>query len=158
MPLLVRGPGVAAGSSNDKLTLNTDYMPTFLDLAGAQIPPYVDGRTLRPVLDGGVTTWRSAILPEAAANYSPAYEGIRTIGTVGAPAQVRRVLGRSEGALQPGYRPLRADQRLQPHRATIGSGLTPASVEGLRRKRLFHGGERTLVSVGGCEVSSCLPE
>jgi N-acetylglucosamine-6-sulfatase len=85
MPLLVRGPGVAAGSTTYKLTLNTDYMPTFLDLAGAQIPSYVDGRPLRPILDGSVTTWRSAILPEAAANYSPAYEGIRTISTGGIP-------------------------------------------------------------------------
>jgi N-acetylglucosamine-6-sulfatase len=85
MPLLVRGPGVAAGSTTYKLALNTDYMPTFLDLAGAQIPPYVDGRSLRPVLDGSVTTWRSAILPEAAANYSPAYESIRTISTGGVP-------------------------------------------------------------------------
>jgi N-acetylglucosamine-6-sulfatase len=87
MPLLVRGPGIAAGSTTDKLTLNTDYMPTFLDLASAQIPSYADGRPLRPVLDGSVTTWRSAVLPEEAANYSPAYEGIRTISTVGAPAR-----------------------------------------------------------------------
>ena len=87
MPLLVRGPGIAAGSTTDKLTLNTDYMPTFLDLAGSQIPAYADGRPLRPVLNGSVTTWRSAILPEAAANYSPAYEGIRTISTVGVPAR-----------------------------------------------------------------------
>jgi N-acetylglucosamine-6-sulfatase len=83
MPLLVRGPGVAAGSTTYKLALNTDYLPTFTDLAGAQSPAYVDGRSLRPVLDGTVTTWRSAILPEAAANYSPAYEGIRTISTGG---------------------------------------------------------------------------
>jgi N-acetylglucosamine-6-sulfatase len=87
MPLLVRGPGIAAGSTTNKLTLNTDYMPTFLDLAGSQIPAYADGRPLRPVLNGSVTTWRSAILPEAAANYSPAYEGIRTISTVGVPAR-----------------------------------------------------------------------
>jgi N-acetylglucosamine-6-sulfatase len=87
MPLLVRGPGIAAGSTTEKLTLNTDYMPTFLDLADSQIPSYADGRPLRPVLNGSVTTWRSAVLPEAAANYSPAYEGIRTISTVGAPAR-----------------------------------------------------------------------
>jgi N-acetylglucosamine-6-sulfatase len=85
MPLLVRGPGVAAGSTTDKLTLNTDYMPTFLDLAGAQSPSYVDGRSLRPVLDGSVTRWRNSILLEAAANYSPAYEGIRTISSGGLP-------------------------------------------------------------------------
>ena len=85
MPLLVRGPGIAPGSTTYKLTLNTDYMPTFLDLAGTQTPPYADGRTLRPVLTGSVTTWRSAILPEAAAHFSPAYEGIRTISTGGVP-------------------------------------------------------------------------
>ena len=81
MPLLVRGPGVAAGSTSYKLVLNTDYLPTFTDLAGEQSPPYVDGRSLRPVLDGSVTSWRSAMLLEAAANYSQAYRGIRTVTT-----------------------------------------------------------------------------
>ena len=54
VPLVIRGPGVAAGSSTDKLVLNTDYFPTFMDLAGAQTqtPPYVDGRSLLPVLTG----------------------------------------------------------------------------------------------------------
>jgi N-acetylglucosamine-6-sulfatase len=81
MPLLVRGPGVAAGSTTYRLTLNTDYLPTFMDLAGAQRPPYVDGRSLLSVLDESVTSWRSAILLEASANYSPAYRGIRTVST-----------------------------------------------------------------------------
>ena len=81
MPLVVRGPGVAAGSTTYKLVLNTDYLPTFTDLAGEQRPPYVDGRSLRPVLEGSVTSWRSAMLLEAAANYSPAYRGIRTVST-----------------------------------------------------------------------------
>jgi N-acetylglucosamine-6-sulfatase len=79
MPLVVRGPGVAAGSTTYKLVLNTDYLPTFTDLAGEQIPYYVDGRSLKPVLDESVTSWRSAILLEAAANYSQAYRGIRTV-------------------------------------------------------------------------------
>jgi N-acetylglucosamine-6-sulfatase len=65
VPLLVRGPGVAAGSSSGKLVLNTDYLPTFMNLAGAQTPPYVDGRSLLPLLTGGATTpWRTAILIE----------------------------------------------------------------------------------------------
>jgi N-acetylglucosamine-6-sulfatase len=83
MPLVVRGPGVAAGSTTYKVVLNTDYLPTFTDLAGEQTPPYVDGRSLRPVLNESVTSWRSAILLEAAANYSPAYYGIRTANTNG---------------------------------------------------------------------------
>ena len=92
IPILVRGPGVAAGSTTYKLTLNTDYLPTFTNLACSSSPcdtqnwSYVpDGRSLLPVLDGSVTRWRSTILAEAAANYSPAYEGVRTISTGGIP-------------------------------------------------------------------------
>src|SRR5215204_1651270 len=38
IPLLVRGPGVAAGSTTYKLTLNTDYLPTFTNLACSSSP------------------------------------------------------------------------------------------------------------------------
>jgi N-acetylglucosamine-6-sulfatase len=69
VPLLVRGPGVAAGSSTNKLVLNTDYLPTFMDLAGTQTPPYVDGRSLLPLLTGSPTTsWRTALLIEGREN------------------------------------------------------------------------------------------
>ena len=72
MPLVIRGPKVvppAAGQprlSTDKLVVNTDYLPTFMELAGAQTqtPSYVDGRSLLPVLTGSATTWRTAILIE----------------------------------------------------------------------------------------------
>jgi N-acetylglucosamine-6-sulfatase len=64
MPLLVRGPSVQADTTTDKLTLNTDFFPTFTDLAGLTTPEYVDGRSLRPVLEGTATTWRTAILLE----------------------------------------------------------------------------------------------
>ena len=85
VPLLVRGPDVAAGSTTYKMALNTDYLPTFTGLADAQTPAYVDGRSLEPVLRGTVTSWRSAVLLEAAANYSPPYRGLRTISTGGVP-------------------------------------------------------------------------
>jgi N-acetylglucosamine-6-sulfatase len=93
MPLLVRGPRVAAGSTTYDLALNTDYMSTFLDLVCTSVSPcdtqswsYVpDGRSLEPVLHGGATTWRSAVLLEAAAHYSPAYKGIRTVNTATSP-------------------------------------------------------------------------
>jgi N-acetylglucosamine-6-sulfatase len=78
VPLLVRGPGVQAGYQAHKLVLDTDYLPTFTTLAGVHTPKYVDGRSLQPVLKGNTTAWRSAILLEAAASYSPAYRGIRT--------------------------------------------------------------------------------
>ena len=81
VPLLVRGPGVAAGHRAQKLVLNTDYLPTFTDLAGARTPGYVDGRSLRPVLKGNTTAWRNAILLEAHRMESvsaPSYYGVRT--------------------------------------------------------------------------------
>ncbi len=82
VPLLVRGPGVAAGSTTDKLILNTDFFPTFTDLAGVQRPEYIDGRSLGPVLEGSATTWRSAILVEGRKNReageTPNFWGIRT--------------------------------------------------------------------------------
>jgi N-acetylglucosamine-6-sulfatase len=78
MPLLVRGPGVEERRQAHKLVLDTDYLPTFTDLADTKAPDYVDGRSLQPVLEGETTAWRSAILLEASGRYSPAYRGIRT--------------------------------------------------------------------------------
>jgi arylsulfatase A-like enzyme len=68
VPLVIRGPDVQTSSSTDKLVLNTDYFPTFMNLAGVQTPTYVDGRSLLPVLTGSTTTsWRTAILIEGRA-------------------------------------------------------------------------------------------
>jgi N-acetylglucosamine-6-sulfatase len=82
VPLLVRGPGVQAGTTTDKLTLNTDFFPTFTDLAGIRTPDYVDGRSLRPVLERtATTTWRTAFLLERRrdADFTdPSLYGIRT--------------------------------------------------------------------------------
>jgi arylsulfatase A-like enzyme len=86
VPLVIRGPAVQRHSSTDKLVLNTDYLPTFIDLARVQTPSYVDGRSLLPVLTGSATTsWRTAILIEGR-KYSADpeipvdrnYNGIRT--------------------------------------------------------------------------------
>ncbi len=80
VPLLVRGPGVSAGRRAQELVLNTDFLPTFTDLGGAQTPGYVDGRSLRPLLKGNATTWRSAVLLEAdqATAGTPPFSAIRT--------------------------------------------------------------------------------
>ena len=90
-PLLVRGPGVAADHQARKLALNTDFLPTFTDLACSSSSPcdtrnwsYVpDGRSLRPVLKSNATAWRSAILLEAHrmhAGSTPSFYGLRTSG------------------------------------------------------------------------------
>ena len=80
VPLMVRGPGIKAGSTTGKLALNTDYLPTFARLANTPKPTYVDGRSLRGVLDGSVTTWRHAILIEGPQYQTvPPYGGIPTL-------------------------------------------------------------------------------
>jgi N-acetylglucosamine-6-sulfatase len=64
VPLVIAGPGIAAGSTTDKLALNTDYVPTFTDLAGAETPATSTGvpcapfsREARPP-GGGPSYWR----------------------------------------------------------------------------------------------------
>lgn len=81
-PLFVRGPGVPAGSKVEKLVINTDFAPTFAELAGASSPP-ADGRSFVPLLGGEDALWRSAILLEGFGQNNrrrslPAYEAIRT--------------------------------------------------------------------------------
>jgi N-acetylglucosamine-6-sulfatase len=75
VPLIVRGPGVPKGRTLEHLVLNNDFAPTFADLGGAEIPDFVDGRTLRPLLsdDPPLTDdWRQAFLEEAMAEYAVA--------------------------------------------------------------------------------------
>ncbi len=69
VPLIVRGPGVPAGRTLPHLVLNNDLAPTFADLAGADPPGFVDGRSLGPLLKDEPPTmqdWRFAFLVEAA--------------------------------------------------------------------------------------------
>lgn len=63
MPLLVRYPReIKRGAVNDDMVLNLDFAPTFLDYAGVQIPPSMQGRSLRKVLSGKTPRdWRQAI-------------------------------------------------------------------------------------------------
>jgi arylsulfatase A-like enzyme len=65
VPLYVRGPGVPVGRTEDHLTANVDYGPTFAEIAGAAIPSFVDGRSLLPLLRGQTPpSWRQVLLLE----------------------------------------------------------------------------------------------
>ena len=56
VPLVIRGPGVAAGIDHRQACPKHRLLPDFYGVAaGAQTPPYVDGRSLRPVLTGSAT-------------------------------------------------------------------------------------------------------
>jgi arylsulfatase A-like enzyme len=67
VPLIVRGPGIARGSSTALLTANVDFAATFADIAGLSPPGFVDGRSLLPVLKGQTPAdWRQVLLLEHA--------------------------------------------------------------------------------------------
>lgn len=62
VPLLVRGPGIKAGSTPAEFVANIDLAPTFLELAGLPIPEFMQGRSLAPLLRGeSPTDWRTSI-------------------------------------------------------------------------------------------------
>jgi arylsulfatase A len=53
IPLIVRWPGhVAAGTTVDAPVINTDWLPTLLELAGLPVPPALDGVSLAALVTG----------------------------------------------------------------------------------------------------------
>ena len=61
-PLIVRWPGVIEpGSENKNLVLNLDYAPTFLEIAGADVPEDMQGQSLIPLFREQPTPWRESI-------------------------------------------------------------------------------------------------
>ena len=65
VPLIVTGPGIAAGRMVEEIVENIDLNPTFTELGGAVTAANVDGRSLVALLHGQqVTDWRKAALVE----------------------------------------------------------------------------------------------
>ena len=69
------------------MTLNNDFAPTFASWAGVHPPPFVDGRSLSPLLTTSPpATWRNAFLVEhrkfpeefAYVRAIPNYDAVRT--------------------------------------------------------------------------------
>jgi len=76
VPHFVRGPGVPVGAKTHKLALNTDFAPTFADLAGAEFQ--ADGRSLAPLLGGDEDpSWRTSVLLERLPTQR-GYQAVRT--------------------------------------------------------------------------------
>jgi len=60
-PLLMRLPSTIKKGKIDQLVQNIDFAPTFLDLAGVEIPQAIQGESLVPLLKGKTENWRDAI-------------------------------------------------------------------------------------------------
>ena len=130
IPLAIRYPGViAAGSETDAFSLNVDYAPTILDFAEVPIPGDMQGRSLRPIVEGRLPDdWcqsfyyhyyeaqefqyqgvsRALRHPHRSLQADPLLHGWKGgPGGLGAPGS----RGRSEGVSEPLHRPrLRRDR------------------------------------------------
>jgi len=63
MPLIIKWPGVTKpGSRNTDMVQNIDYAPTFLEMAGTEIPDDIHGTSLVPLLKGATPEdWRDRL-------------------------------------------------------------------------------------------------
>lgn len=61
VPLIIQGPGVAAGEKIDTPVYLQDVMPTTLELAGVEVPPHVQFKSLLPLLRHETTPHYDAI-------------------------------------------------------------------------------------------------
>jgi len=85
MPFLIRWPGVInAGTKSDAMIQNIDYAPTFLEVAGVDIPEAIQGKSLVPLLKGEIkpADWRKSIYYAYYMNPGthnvPRHDGVRT--------------------------------------------------------------------------------
>jgi arylsulfatase A-like enzyme/lysophospholipase L1-like esterase len=86
MPFLIRWPGVIPPRTHSTaLIQNIDYAPTFLEMAGLEIPEEIQGRSLVPLLRNegdALPDWRDAIYyayyENAAVHNVPIHDGVRT--------------------------------------------------------------------------------
>ncbi|MCK0156458.1 sulfatase [Cellulophaga sp. F20128] len=60
-PLLMKLPSRFKNKTIPDLVQNIDYAPTFLELAGAEIPIDMQGNSLLPLLEGEAAEWRDAV-------------------------------------------------------------------------------------------------
>jgi arylsulfatase A-like enzyme len=62
IPLIIKVPGLTKNGSRSKLLVNNaDFAPTILELAGGEVPDYMQGRSLVPILSGeDPADWRTS--------------------------------------------------------------------------------------------------
>ena len=78
--LLMRGPGgFREGEVSDALISQADIFPTICDLAGIDVPDWVEGTSFMPVVRGETQEVNDAIFSEV--NYHAAYEPQRCVRT-----------------------------------------------------------------------------
>lgn len=83
MPFIVHYPKmVKSGQKTDLLINNTDYAPTMIDLAGGEVPEYMQGKSFKKTLQGEEQTLREVTYyrywMHIIHHYIPAHFGVRS--------------------------------------------------------------------------------
>jgi arylsulfatase A-like enzyme len=78
VPLLVRGPGVAPGSSASGFAYLLDILPTVCDLAGVVVPAEIEGVSLHPVLIGESPRVRDVLYGVYCGGTKPGMRSVKT--------------------------------------------------------------------------------
>lgn len=86
VPMVIRGPGISPGTTLDFLASQVDLAPTFAAWGGAEVPDFVEGRSLAEILAGEPVPddWRKFQFIEHHTNIrdrtdkQPAFEELRT--------------------------------------------------------------------------------
>ncbi|MFN8163223.1 MAG: sulfatase [Solirubrobacterales bacterium] len=119
LPLLIRGPGIKAGTETGELAANIDIAPTILELAGAEADKSIDGRSLVPFMKDPSLRTRRPILFESFVQTNDVEENGG--GPAAAPASV--AAGRTGGG---------ASVNAQPDGASASIVAPPKDYEGIR--------------------------
>jgi len=64
VPLIIAPPNASPSLDRQHLVSGLDLMPTFLDYAGIAAPASIEGRSLRPLVEGKATAWRDFVASE----------------------------------------------------------------------------------------------
>jgi arylsulfatase A-like enzyme len=66
IPMILRYPRlIKSGTIRSEMVLNVDVAPTLLELARVSVPEWMQGESMRPLLEGRVVEWRDAWLYES---------------------------------------------------------------------------------------------
>ncbi len=137
IPMLARWPGhTQPGSATSAMVTLMDLMPTFLEIAGAEVPEHVTGRSVVPLLTGGVPAdWPDAVFLQFHGHHFPyPQRGIRTerYKLVINPPDVNELYDLQEDPFElrnvydaPGYAAVRQEltQRLYQHLVASGDNF-----------------------------------
>ncbi|MHC4209185.1 MAG: sulfatase-like hydrolase/transferase [Planctomycetota bacterium] len=80
VPFLARGPGIVPGSRASGYVYLLDVLPTLCDLAGIEIPASIEGRSMRPVLEGKAERVRDVLYGVYCGGTKPGMRSVKTDG------------------------------------------------------------------------------